>query len=232
MRRIGMVSAASALCISLFPAVASAAVTVGEAGTAGEGTPTATNEMCGTAYVGNWKLGTPPEGAAPVAGLTVTLTLLDSTGKVLDASDTVTDEKGVFCAAGSAAQQTTMLRGGRTRLSIDQAAVDAYNATAEKKITFNKVLGGTEGAKISDLMPITNVAGQNIKGNNVSFLFDGQVDDGPDTTSPFYGGSLGTGSYIGVMDGLLTAVQAGSTGLQDMVGTGGSLDASVIGGTK
>lgn len=230
-RKATIVAAAAGAVMLAFPAVASAAVTVGEAGSAGSGSPSETNEMCGTAYVGNFRLGTPPDDARAVAGLDVTIALLDSAGTELDSSTVTTGEDGVFCSSGSDQQQQVMLNGGRTRLSVDLSAVDAYNATANEEIRFNRVLGGTEGARIGDLMPITNIGAQNINGNNVSFLAEGEVDDGPDITHPFYGGSLGTGSYIGVLDGSLQGLQAGSTGLNGLInGTGSGIPAAATGG--
>lgn len=233
LRRTGVATAIAAAALLALPAVANAAVTVGEPGSAGMGAPSQTNEMCGTAYIGNFKLGAPPEDAQAIAGLTVTLTLFDSSGNEIDSSDAVTNDEGVFCSAGADAQQGVMLNGGRTRLSYSQADIDAYNAAAEvgETIAFNRVLGGTEGARIGDLMPITNISAQNINGNNLSFLIEGTVDDGPDITHPFYGGSLGTGSYIGVLDGLLQGVQAGSTGLNGIVnGTGSGIPTAATGG--
>lgn len=229
--RATLVAATASAALLAFPALASAAVTIGEPGSAGQGSPTMQNEMCGTAYVGNFKLGVPPEDAQPVAGLDVTITLINSSGEELASSTVTTDTDGVFCSSGSAQQQTVMLNDGRTRLSIDQSAIDTYNATADKAIHLNQVLGGTEGAKIGDLMPITNIGGQNINGNNVSFLAEGQVDDGPDITHPFYGGSLGTGSYIGMLDSSLQGLQAGSTGLNGLInGTGSGIPTAVTGG--
>lgn len=230
-RRTGAAIAFAGAAILAFPTVASAAVTVGEPGSAGAGSPTVANEMCGTAYIGNFKLGSPPEDARAVAGLPVTIALLDASGAELDSSTVTTGTDGVFCSSGSAQQQTVMLNGGRTRLSVDQAVIDAYNTTAGEKIRINRVLGGAEGAKIGDLMPITNISAQNINGNNVSLLAEGQIDDGPDITHPFYGGSLGTGSYIGVLDGSLQGMQAGSTGLGGIVnGTGSGIPAAATGG--
>lgn len=230
-RKATIVAAAAGAVMLAFPAVASAAVTVGEPGSAGSGSPSETNEMCGTAYVGNFRLGTPPDDARAVAGLDVTIALLDSAGTELDSSTVTTGQDGVFCSSGSDQQQQVMLQGGRTRLSVDLSAVDAYNATTDEKIRFNRVLGGTEGARIGDLMPITNIGAQNINGNNVSFLAEGEVDDGPDITHPFYGGSLGTGSYIGVLDGSLQGLQAGSTGLNGLInGTGSGIPAAATGG--
>lgn len=230
-RRTATAAAVAGAAILFFPAAAHAAVTVGEPGSAGTGSPSMTNEMCGTAYVGNFKLGTPPEDASAVAGLAVTIALLDASGTEINASTVTTGPDGVFCSSGSDQQQTVMLNGGRTRLSVDQSAVDAYNATTDQEIRFNRVLGGTEGAKIGDLMPITNISGQNISGNNVSFLADGEIDDGPDFTHPFFGGSLGNGSYIGALDGSLQGMQAGSTGLNGLInGTGSGIPTAATGG--
>ena len=140
-RRTATAAAVAGAAILFFPAAAHAAVTVGEPGSAGTGSPSMTNEMCGTAYVGNFKLGTPPEDASAVAGLAVTIALLDASGTEINASTVTTGPDGVFCSSGSDQQQTVMLNGGRTRLSVDQSAVDAYNATTDQEIRFNRVLG-------------------------------------------------------------------------------------------
>lgn len=224
--RAALAIAAAAGLILGAPAIANAAVTVGEPGSAANARASERNELCGTAYIGAYKLRVPPPEARAIGGLTVTMSLIDNTGTVLDASEYTTDANGVFCAAGDDANQDVLRAGGRSRISIDESQIAAYNATVDEadRIAFSQVFGGPQGFTFQESLEIASLVGMNLSGANIAFHFEqeGAIDP---IDNRFDGGSLGTGSYIGVLSGLLSAVEAGSMGLNDILtGSLGSAD--------
>lgn len=113
------------------------AATVGTAGSAGTGTPTAAYQVCGTAYVGaDTHVGAPPAGAKAVQGVTVTGQLYDSSNSAVGSPWTATTASdGTWCLQGSSAMSSTVTFGGHVKMSFSPATVTDGGVTKTGKMS-------------------------------------------------------------------------------------------------
>ena len=113
--RAAFAGTAMTAAVVLGMGTASAAVTIGAAGSAADGIPTVANQVCGTAYVGTpVHVGAPPATAKAVGGVTITGQLYDVFNNPVSGGSmtTTTAANGTWCMTGTSSMPAVVTFGG------------------------------------------------------------------------------------------------------------------------